>query len=408
MEYTLISFVGTGLYKDGEGYEKTEYVFPEINKTCSSSLFMKALLDVKYRDFNKIILVGTATSGWDMLCESVPDLWETTCQKRNDGTGINQDDAVKIQHHLSETWNIPVSIKFHTEKIDKDTSYEIFSTYKSIIEELSTPNILFDITHGFRSMPILMYQTLQYYLGQTGKNIELIYADFKGKGNPACVRDLSSYWTYSKLTDALDIFKAKLDGTTLAELIKNEWPEGAKIVKRITDAVQSNYSLQMGEILRELKNRLNNFPNNAPFWMKDLSKFLTNFKNLLNENSLAETLFSFSKFLHDHKLNTQAIITLQVAVETFIAEKYKTDNPEDIIDHTGDYDWFQNTGKEILFEKKNSNDELYRNLKALLDMRNRIAHGGGKGRNGGYAKPENFESYFQKAVNGFELLKRGN
>ncbi len=399
MDYTLISFVGTGLYKEGEGYEKADYVFPD-NRKKRSSLFIETLLDVKYRDFKKIILVGTATSGWDMFYESVPDLWETIYQKRQ--AGIDQNDAVKIQKYLSEKWNIPVSIKFHTEKIDNDTSSEIFKIYKSIIEEISTSDILFDITHGFRSMPVLMYQTLQYNLTQTGKNVELIYADFKGKGKPAYVRNLSSYWSYAKLTDALDIFKTKLDGTLLAELIKNDWPDGPRIIKRITDAVQSNYSLQMGEILRDLKNRLNDFPNDVPFWMNDLRDFLMKFLGLLSENSLAETLFRYSKFLHEHKLNTQAIITLQIAVETFVAES--TGSKEKI----GDYDWFQDTGKEILREKKNSNDELYKNLKALEELRNRIAHGGGKGPKGGFAKPENFESYYDKAVKGFELLKRMN
>ncbi len=67
MPYTLISMIGTGMYKtlkDFEGYKKTDYSFGG-GKHFNTRLFMQALLECKYKDINQIILLGTDTSSWD-------------------------------------------------------------------------------------------------------------------------------------------------------------------------------------------------------------------------------------------------------------------------------------------------------------------------------------------------------
>lgn len=153
MSYTLISSVGTGMYK--EGYRKTVYCFPSGEK-IETHIFLNALLKNKYRDISKIILVGTVTSGWDMLIDVDDELWVKVCEaKENDS--IDQSIISEIETYLSNKLNISVVIKYHTDRIVNETSEEIFNLYSSIIPEITDENILFDITHGFRSMPILLY-----------------------------------------------------------------------------------------------------------------------------------------------------------------------------------------------------------------------------------------------------------
>lgn len=88
-----------------------------------------------------------------------------------------------------------MTLKVHTQNIDFDTSEEVFACYKSLVPEIADDSdILFDITHGFRSMPILMYQTLQFvFSNNQSRKVELVYGEYIQSVDISYVRDLSKY-----------------------------------------------------------------------------------------------------------------------------------------------------------------------------------------------------------------------
>lgn len=398
MSYTLISFIGTGMYKD-DGYEKAKYIFPD-KKEIETSIFIKALLKTKYRDFSKIVLLGTTTSGWDMFLEDDIDFWSEIKEKRENNL-LSDEDFYRIQIYIQNKLEVPVVIKYHIEKIDSDTSLDIFNTYSSIIPEITDENILFDITHGFRSMPILLYQALQFAINQNQKikNVELVYGELRGKGKPAYVRDLSNYWRYSQISDALNVFKTKLDGYKLAELIENDWLEGSKVIKRLSDIVQTNFSLQIIEVSKQINNSLKKYPTNAPNWLEDVKLFLEEILNCVTSNFMYTSLKNYAEFLFERKLNVQAIITLQVAVETYIAEK------NGCADKIGDYDWWQSSGRTLLNKIKKSDWKNIGNpLTNLEGFRNQIAHGGGTNKDGNFPQASNIPSIYKSGLRGTENL----
>lgn len=101
MKTTLISFVGTGLQsRNGDGYENANYVFPD-SKKIETHIFLNALLEAKYRDFEKIILVGTQTSGWDMLVEDDEDLW-LKVRDAKEKKLISGEIISEIEKHVSQ------------------------------------------------------------------------------------------------------------------------------------------------------------------------------------------------------------------------------------------------------------------------------------------------------------------
>lgn len=249
MKTTLISFIGTGLQsKNGDGYENTNYVFP-VRKNITTNIFLKALLETRYRNFSKIVLVGTVTSGWDMLVEDDEDLWLKVREAKEKNL-ISGEIISEVEKHVSQKTGIPVIIKYHTDVIDDDTSQNIFDLYSSIVPEINDENILFDITHSFRSMPILLYQALQFSVSQNPKikNVEIVYGEFKTEEKLSYVRDLSSYWKYSQISDALYVFNQKLDGFRLADLILDEWEAGSKAIRRFSEVVQTNFCLQIADV----------------------------------------------------------------------------------------------------------------------------------------------------------------
>ncbi|MGN0731774.1 MAG: TIGR02221 family CRISPR-associated protein [Treponema sp.] len=400
MAYTVISFVGTGIIKNGE-YQKTKYIFPN-KKECETKIFLEALLKTEYKEFSKIIMVGTQTSAWEMLVEDNEELYLEASEAR-EKKNFSLELKNKIEQYLSQRINKPVLIKYHTDKIDSDTALSIFDLYSSIIPEITDDSILFDITHSFRSMPILLYQALQFSIfnSEKIKNVELVYGEYISSEKVSYVRNLSNYWKYSQITNAISIFEEKLDGFLLANLIEKEWEAGSKAIKRFSEAVQTNFCIQIVEVSRQLSNSLNKFPENAPLYLTKVKESVKKICSLINskEIKLSVSLYNFSKFLYEHKLNVQAVICLQVAVEVAVCEKFAGS------ERIGDYDWWQDYGKAELKKIENKNVKNLKNpLTNLEYFRNQVAHGGAKNRDGNFPQAANIPSIYKSGLRGVENL----
>lgn len=432
MAYTLISMLGTGMYKTTENYEgyiETEY-YLENGLHKQTRLFMQALLECKYKDINQIIILGTDTSSWDCLVDKDKDerdetiaLWSDlfdqceSKQKESQPSGVTRENLDRLEKYLAERFNVEVFIREHTHKIDNNTAAKIFECYSGIAKLCKKGNsILFDITHGFRSMPVLLYQSLQYSLSQqTNQLVEIVYGELdlnnKKKGY---IRNLSNYWNFSELTNALSIFNEKLDGFKLSEILSPYWSKGSKAIKSLSEIVQTNFALQIIEVIKQIKNALAAYPKNSPEWLLPVKSSLEKIAKL-EAPTVSVTLYNYSLFLNEHKLNVQAVITLQVTVEAIIVEKFGS--PEQY----GDYEWWKNTGKEKLKQYKFPNGKTTKTkhsdewknignpLTNLEAFRNQIAHGGGKNKEGNYPHAANIPAIYESGKRGvenlFDLLK---
>lgn len=405
-DYTLITSIGTGMYKKEGGYRITTYLFNN-GKTYESRLFFDAILKTEFKPIKKIIFIGTYTSSWDVLIDDKKDsnLWADVYEEINE-KGLSPDSELipKIKAHLKEQYSVEIEILIHTNIIDADTTEEIFNIYKSVVPYIrEDSNVLFDITHGFRSMPILMYQALQF--ASSGKtklqNVELIYGEYIENEKISYVRDLSKYWHYARITDAISVFKAKLDGFALANLLEKEYSSYSKVINKISGIVQTNFCLQIIEVLSQLKNVLAENHETPPFWFSDIKSFLADFyKKIYSLKSEARTIFNFAKYLRERDLNTQAIISLQIAVETACAEK--SDNPET---NKGNYDFWQSEGKKTREEIISSDSTLKRQILNLESFRNQIAHGGAKSnKTNAFPSSDSIAKNFDNGAKGVETF----
>ncbi len=376
MEYTLISSLGTGMYKKEGGYRKTIYVFEE-SKEIESHLFLNAVLKSQLWNVKKIILIGTRTSSWDILIDETKyeDLW-LDVKDQCETDGITDETLIQLQSMMAEEKKIEITLKVHSAKLDDDSVEEIFNVYNTIESDIKPKTkVLFDITHGFRSMPVLIYQALQFAAAnRIFENVELIYGEFIDQQKKSFVRNLSKYWEITEITKAVNEFEAKLDGRYLAEKIKTYWERGSKVLLRFSEIVSLNFSLQIYDMLKQLKNSLNDDLTEAPLWVQSVKKELSVIYNRLNKNTVSSVLFEYALFLEEKRLYTQAVIALQVCVETIAAEHNGLN-----YEQFGDYDWMQNYGKDTLYKLKGM---LTKNTRAAINdiefFRNQIAHGGAK------------------------------
>jgi CRISPR-associated Csx2 family protein len=404
-EYTLIASLGTGMYKDEGGYQKTKYQFTD-GKVYETSLLLKAILETGTWPIKKVILIGTRTSSWDILIpdDGEADLWFTIKEACKNEPGISQASIDELEKKLPHWYhNIPFVLKVHTPKLDAVNAEAIFTVYMTISGELAPDtDVLFDITHGFRSMPILIYQALQLDSSKLqNRGINLIYGELIDKEKISYVRDLSKYWDFYEITAAKQRFTSRFDGKVLAEKIKPYWESGAKCLVRFSEIVECNYSLQIPDLLKQIRNAIEKFntgESGVSQWVIDVKDELAGVLRTLyvsGDDPLVrgKTLRAYARLLEEKGLITQGVIALQIAIETAVIEKCGGSN------YIGDYKWWQEHGKIYFSNIKQKSSSMSISLQKIENLRNQIAHGGAKDRNSGeYPHLENLPT----------ILKNGN
>jgi CRISPR-associated Csx2 family protein len=390
MGFTLISSVGTGMYdknQNGEtGYRQTEYLFPN-GVRIKSRLFLDAVLESSSWRVEKVILVGTRTSSWDALIakycdldEATGDLWlklvsECESDANADIIGVSDDTLYNLELLLSKRLHIPCSILVHTSTVDADTLTDVFSTYRRLPELIPTnTDILFDITHGFRSMPLFIYQSLRFAAHMIqNRDVKILYGEYVKENKVSHVRDLSSFWGFSEVVEAMEVFRKTLSGEALVSKIQPWWPRGAKWMQGFSNLVKANYVLQIKESMNQLRNALSeSLSDKSPMWATEIlmecRSILERFDGL---DSISDHVFAFALILEEKDLMTQAVIAMQVAVESRIVE-YRYDDR-----HLGDYSYWIEPGGPRDFKRDLEREHGLLQLRELEAQRNRIAHGGG-------------------------------
>ena len=165
---TLISFLG----KAKTGYSPANYVFePGFKRTVP--YFGMALLD--YLKPQKLILAGTSGSMWDVFFEH---------QQTDDETALALMDAVEKEavtapmlaiheQRLSEKLGIPVQCLLISYARDEAEQSTILT---DLAEHLAPgENIILDVTHGFRHLPMLALVAARYLARVRGVQVQEVY-----------------------------------------------------------------------------------------------------------------------------------------------------------------------------------------------------------------------------------------
>lgn len=399
MSKTLITSLGSGMYAKGS-YRTTTYRFLN-GKEHTCALFLDALLTVDPA-IKQVEIIGTSTSSWDVLCELCEDTWLRIRGECESPDGMLESSHDSVLRCLGERYpGVAFSLHVHTSVLGVATAEHIFSKYQEVAAKIEegVPVVL-DITHGFRSMPLLVWQALQQ-ISERLCSVQVLYGEYLPDEKISYVRDLSSYWTFAEIAKARQAFISKLDGFALADYLEPYWEKGAKAIRQLSGVVASNFALQIPAVLRQINNAVVEKIEGVPQWVLLVRDFLEEFyKRLSEKQQHHEVVLEYARALRERKLYTQAVIAQQIAVELFIAG-----------DNYGDYEWWKNTGRTIL---KTSKRRLPRNtqeaLSRLEELRNQIAHGGYKSTygGGGFPQYENIPNTMTRTFGAIEeLFERG-
>lgn len=395
-DFTLITFIG----KNDAKYETLDYIFPEKGKneekekvkTNSTAL---ALIEAKEQhwDITRVIIVGTYTSRWGELVKEDDNNELHVELEEKSKLSFETDDDVdildasldKMVDFLQEKYGIEIIPVMHRPDLSDNTVLEIAECYDSIFGYIEdTSNILVDITHGFRHMPLLLFQMLQQHLLLLkDKTVEIIYGEMKKEEKISIFRDLKKYWDVTKHTDALNRFLTQYDGDGLVPYLEEiGLTRVASWVKDFSNAIKMNYVMQiyglskrLASVIDEIEDKISD--DNIP-WVDKLKNELVYIQSFLFPYSYPYDIFiAFAHLLEEKRLIMQAVIATASAIECRMAVyNARICGLEDELYYVGNYDIWANELRGVLLNMLSFDTE--RRFKSFYKKRNLIAHGGNK------------------------------
>ena len=211
-----LTFLGTG---PKDGYQKTTYLKHDDNKPCTTHLFPEAV--AKLYEPEQIIVFATPQVQKDpkgYLAHLRKELSPQLCEKE-----------IRNGNSTEELW-------------------EIFKACEAVVDP-GDPEIILDITHAFRSLPLLVF-TVAVYLRQV-KQVELkhiIYGAFEARDsskNETPIFDLTPFVSLLDWTNAVNVFQRTGDARPIAELdIHNDISDA---LTKLSESLLTNRTIEVQE-----------------------------------------------------------------------------------------------------------------------------------------------------------------
>lgn len=407
MAKILISFLGTGrpsVNNDSpiRNYRKAKYSMD--GEFVGESPFVSSVLYDKL-NVDSVIIIGTSKSMWEEVynyyceknnCSFDEDYYLTLgslVESSNHTTDISNIDLSKVESVLgsnSKAILIPYGL-------NRDEQLTIFSKITEALSNLqSGDEIILDITHSFRSLPLFSTSVINFIREVYGKDVNFskVYygmLDAIGEfGDVAPIIDISSTLEFNKWSTAAHSFKEYGKGYLLADLLGDD--EG-KLIKIFSDAVNINY-------LNEIQLKLTNFKKFANGDIKNefgrmvIPNVLNSFVERLHKTGNDHYLFQLelSQWHYERKNYGSAFIVLVESFITYVCEK-------------DDLKWNDKNNREM--SKNRIISENLEGLKSIYsganDIRKNIAHNLNKRGN----KVEKDIDSYKEFVSQFKKIYRG-
>jgi CRISPR-associated Csx2 family protein len=310
MRNVFISFLGTG------NYTECDYVFKE--KYMKTKYIQLALISFFCNDFTKedrILFFLTE----DAKAKS----WENGLKEKIQS--LNLVAEVK-------TINIPVGKS-------EDEIWEIFNTMHEALYD--NDSVIFDITHAFRSIPMLGFITLYY--ANFIKNVtikDIYYGAFEARDidtNRTPIFQLTQFYNLIQWSSAADAFVNYGINDKLNSIVKEtshlyHGTDGiASAISTVTESMSTlrGSDIVKGSIFSFCKNKIDKLQANGTFQtaFKPIMQKVKEKLSLFNENDSMNFLYAVKWYL-DHKMIPQALTMMQEGLLTFIMEMKKIDYHE--------------------------------------------------------------------------------
>lgn len=346
MSKVLISFLGTGaLNRDNTSartYKTACYHFDngeEYNSTF--------VADALYQHFNidKVILLGTVKSMWE-------EVYETFCNIR--GINVNPDVSEELMIVCNEAkYNSPLFIPHkdklesalgnnsHIELIRYGLNHSEINENERIILSLEQyfdkgDELIVDITHSFRSLPLFLMNLILYLMNVSNKHITISHIcygmlDVIGELGYAPIVELNSIIEINNWITGAYAFSQFGNGYQIADLIKKENPSAAKILTDFSDEMNLNHLDGVKNQAQKLSIIKNNDYSPIPSCIipPTINSFITSFPA---DTKKSVFLLRIASWHYEHKNYSSSFISLLESILSHTCDSLKlpSDNADDM------------------------------------------------------------------------------
>lgn len=304
MAKKLVSFLGISDYK------KTEYSFADEKISCK--FIQTAIYKIVCKDFSgddSIVIFATDEANEKHFCDLKNELQSLQCESE---IVCKKIDASKTE---SDVWNL----------------------FDAIFDELKTDDeIIFDITHSFRYLPMICFSLLYY--AETIKKITIdgiFYGawEARNENNVTPIFDLTNAYEILQWTEAASAFVHYGHGDKMYQLVQKTAKDFhgtkklANDIEAVSNAINCNRGneIYQGKIFSKIQNDIAELKNTK------MQKPLEAFSNIVNkrmenfsENNMYNFIPAVEWCIQSGKI-VQGITFLQEGLVSFVLEKNKFD-----------------------------------------------------------------------------------
>lgn len=373
MAKVLISSLGTGRnVKDSDSeYQSTNYVI-EGKEYADESFISKSLIE--HYNIDKVILLGTTKSMWDGaylgFTDEMDDNWETLNNaKLKDGI---TDDDLKIMEqvldkYMGKNGSFCLLVNYGQNEEQMWENFEIMYTINQHIDE--GDEVYLDITHAFRSLPILLFIVMEFMhmMREDFKLSGLLYGMLSDDKSP--VIDLKIFFELLDWAKAVNNFKKYANSGQLVTLMResdvNE--EARKTFNQLGQNLRISNMASLWQFIQGANKKIKYIEESNNKIVKLLSKDVLEIVERLDKEKMSEFQYELALWFYENKNYALSYIALAEGIITKTCElKLPEDDP---------------TEKPVREEAKRRIDHPYdkyywnyKDTNTVSEIRNNIAH----------------------------------
>lgn len=339
----LVSFLGKGNYREAV-YRIDGHEYP-------SKLSIWAIKEAFSPE--KIYVIGTKDSRWDLLQEqSLKDIERITIPP-----GRNE----------KELWEI-------IDIISREVALE-------------NSEVIFDITHCFRSIPLFLVVLIKFlkFFSKNVKIDKILYGYLDESSRESMIVDLAPLVELLELIDAVNSFERYGDPEDICYLIsekgkkyRQEFPKSLREINRLLSemgaVIKMTYVPRLNLVAEKMDNALQKLEeeqvrNEINIYFKSLTYMFDRFRRMarrfkIDQDWLAQ--LEVARWYNENRHPSQALLTLREALITYGCSRENKDpyvhkNREAIEDEYND-------------KRMNSNEPIHKLWNKVIDYRNKTAH----------------------------------
>lgn len=392
MAKVLISFVGTGKFQTHDmtatrDYQKTNYRLDGLD--IGEFPFMAAGL-MQHHHVDKVILIGTAHSMWEEVYRYFTELhgnvitddtyWDTyreladSCERATAKSPLDIPHKDEVEQAVGNAHVVITRYGLDTKEIDENSNIILgIQQYLSNGDE-----VMVDITHSFRSLPIMIMNLLIYMQNVSRKNITITHiyygmlevfnenkkASATGEGF-APIIDLKNILTLNEWIIGAYSFSQYGNAYKISELLKGIDNDTSSRLKSFSDEMNLNHldaiEDEAGK-LSSLKNKTYDSLLPEMIVKPVVADFLKEFGAVKNNHALFQ--YRLAKWHCEHMNYALSLICLQESIITYFCQQ-KGDEK----------DWNSKDKRDEVKEEMKSNKTcLGTDYWKITRLRNCVAH----------------------------------